>query len=117
MLKRATTAAIGSDLWGFPAGHIETDESPLACIRREMNEELGPEHALELLTQLEPVIDTQYGGVYEIHLFHFRWLSGHIQLNTEHTDYAWVGHKDYARYPTVPGVDEDLRYLKIWLPA
>jgi 8-oxo-dGTP pyrophosphatase MutT (NUDIX family) len=117
LIKRASNAAIGPRLWGLPAGHIESDESPLRCIHREMNEELGAEHTLKLLTQLEPVRDTQYGGIYEIHLFHFRWLSGRIQLNAEHTDYAWVSreHYHYAHYQTVPGVDEDLSLLRIWL--
>ncbi len=29
------------NMWDLPGGHIEPDETPLECIRREMMEELG----------------------------------------------------------------------------
>jgi hypothetical protein len=55
-----------------------------------------------------------YGGIYDIFLFHYKWLSGTITLNHEHTGYAWVAKEDYHHYSVVDGVDEDIYYLDIW---
>ncbi|MGR8950577.1 MAG: hypothetical protein ACU84Q_21240, partial [Gammaproteobacteria bacterium] len=61
-----------------------------------------------------PVRDTFYGGLYEIHLFHFIWRNGNIQLNEEHSDFRWVDKTQFAGLDAMFGVDEDIRYLGIW---
>jgi 8-oxo-dGTP diphosphatase len=114
LLKRSMDTALGPGLWGFPAGHIMAGESPQACSRRELDEEIGQQHVLELVNSLGPVPDTYYGGRYEIFLYHYRWLGGDIRLNHEHTDYAWVGRRDFKNYEVMYGIDEDLLYLEIW---
>ncbi len=114
LLKRSPQAPLGPGLWGFPAGHIERDESPAHCIKRELKEEIGADHMLAQITDIGPVRDTHYGGIYEIYLFHFTWQTGSIRLNHEHTDYAWVGREDFKSYKVMDGVDEDILYLDIW---
>ena len=114
LLKRSQNAELGAGLWGFPAGHIEANESPEGCSILENREELGDDIRLELVNRLGPVRDSFYGGIYEVHLFRYRWLSGEIVLNHEHTGYAWVGPKEYRNYPVMDGMDEDIAYLKIW---
>ena len=101
-------------LWGFSAGHIEAGESAETCALRELEEEIGANFSIERLAILEPVRDHYYGGVYEINLFHHRWLGGEVELNHEHSQYAWVNRQDYKRYAVMDGIDEDIRYLDIW---
>lgn len=113
-LKRAQNAKLGANQWGFPAGHIEDGESPMNCARRELGEEIGFDHQLELQQTHPPVRDLFYGGQYEVHLFHFLWRGGTIALNNEHNDSRWVSKSDFAALDTVVGVDEDIFYLKIW---
>ena len=114
LLKRGLATALGPGLWGFPAGHIDAGESPEACSIRELLEEIGSHHRITLINSVGPIRDTCYGGIYQIYLYHYRWLDGGIQLNHEHTEYAWVGKHDYKNYQVMDGIDEDLLYLGIW---
>lgn len=114
LLKRASDDPIGGGLWGFPAGHIETGESAFECGVREMAEEIGDDHELREIRRHGPVRDTFYGGKYEIHLFHFRWINGQVELNDEHTEYAWVDRTQFADYETMLGTEQDLVLLDIW---
>lgn len=113
-VKRAPDESIGAGKWGFPAGHIESGESPTECAIREMNEEIGWDHKIEQLNMLGPVRDTFYGGKFEIHLFHFCWTSGTVVLNNEHTEFAWVAASEFKDLDAVLGVEEDVVLLDIW---
>lgn len=115
-VKRAPDDSIAAGKWGFPAGHIETGESPFECAIREMNEEIGPEHKLAQIKMLGPVNDTFYGGKFEIHLFHFYWSSGTVVLNNEHTEFAWVAANGFKSLDVMLGVEEDIVLLGIWPP-
>jgi 8-oxo-dGTP pyrophosphatase MutT (NUDIX family) len=113
-LKRAPDRPLGPGLWGFPAGHIEDGETPADCARRELREEIGTRHSVTELARLAPMRDTSYGGIYEIHLFHFRWHHGDVQLNHEHTEYAWLAPGEHRRLEVMNGIDEDIRLLDLW---
>lgn len=114
LLKRSPHCALGPGLWGLPAGKIEPGESAEAAAYREMHEEIGPGHRVDLLRYVGPIRDTYYGGRYEIHLFHFHWHGGDVRLNDEHTAYAWVGKEAYQAYPVMDGIDEDIALLRLW---
>jgi len=113
LLKRSERAQLGPGLWGFPAGHIREDETPLECAMRELHEEIGTDVTTELLREFGPVRDTHYGGIYEVFLFHLRWLAGSITLNCEHTAYAWVDPSHIRDYDIMAGMEDDLDYLGI----
>jgi 8-oxo-dGTP pyrophosphatase MutT (NUDIX family) len=114
LLHRAPDQKIAASQWGFPAGHIEGGESPRECAEREMDEEIGPDHRLDLIRTLGPVRDTFYGGRFEIHLFHYRWLGGSVELNAEHTAFRWVGPGEFAELDVMLGVEQDIVLLDIW---
>lgn len=114
LLRRGKSTTLGPGLWGFSAGHIEPGESPRDCSLRELREEIGDNHEIELVNTIGPVRDTFYGGAFIIYLFQYRWHSGEIRLNHEHTDYAWVNRQHYKNYEVMDGIDEDLLYLNIW---
>ena len=114
LLKRYPGAKMQAGRWGFPAGHIEANETAAECAERERLEEIGDQHHVRFIKQYGPIRDTFYGGIYELMLFHQQWLGGEVHLNYEHTDYAWVGQQEYENYDIMDGIDEDLVYLNIW---
>jgi 8-oxo-dGTP diphosphatase len=114
LLRRSAGESFAPGLWGFPGGHIDGEETPENTILRELVEEIGPEARLEPAGRFGPVRDTLYGGIYEVHLFCYRYLGGALALNEEHDAFAWVAKEDYRRYPVVDGIDEDLFYLDVW---
>lgn len=114
LLRRAADATLGPGKWGFPAGHIEVGESPQACALREMDEEIGLHHDLVLLRSVGPVRDACNGADLEVYLFHHRWRRGRVDLNHEHTDFAWANPAALAQFDVMDGVAEDLAYLGIW---
>jgi 8-oxo-dGTP pyrophosphatase MutT (NUDIX family) len=114
LLKRHVNTEIGPGLWGFSAGHVETNETPEQCSQRELIEELGNNLDLRFLKQFGPFMDRYYGGHYELYLYHFAWLGGSISLNHEHTKFIWVSKEEFHSYPVVDGIDEDIFYLNIW---
>ena len=113
-VRRAPDESFAPGLWGFPGGHIEGEETPEETIARELSEEVGGGLRLRLLHRVGPVRDTLYGGVFEVHLFHYRFLDGEIVLNAEHDAFAWVDRRQYRDYPVVDGIDEDLLHLQVW---
>ncbi len=113
-LRRAPDRALGPNLWGFPAGHIEPGESARDGAYREMTEEIGSAVRVSELRALGPFRDSFYGGVYEINLYHMRWLSGAILLNQEHTDWCWASVETYRRLALMDGIEEDIALLDIW---
>lgn len=114
LLKRGHKTKLGPGLWGFPAGHIENDETPAKCSIRELQEEIGVNFDVKLVDRVGPVRDTYYGGIYQIYLFHYRWHGGEIRLNPEHTEYVWVSKEDFRNYSVMDGIDEDIQYFGIW---
>lgn len=97
--------------WEFPGGKIETNESPEACLKREIREELGIE--IDILEQL-PSFKHSYSANFSIELFPFRCncLTQEIHL-AEHKQIKWLSLEelkdlDWAK-ADVPIVD----YIKI----
>lgn len=113
-LHRADDRPLGPGKWGFPAGHIEDGESAEDCAAREMREEIGDSHVITELQRLGPIRDSLWGGIYELHLFHYRWHHGTVQLNHEHVAYAWLGPGEHRALPVMDGIDEDIRLLGVW---
>lgn len=113
-LRRAGHLRLGAGLWGFCGGRIEPGEAPEACSLRELAEEIGGDHRVQLVNALPVRSDSFYGGGMSIHLFHYRWLEGVVSLNREHTAWQWVSREEFREYAVMDGIDEDIDLLGIW---
>lgn len=87
--------AAGSDhpgQWEFPGGKIEADETAVACIRREISEEL--EVAIQVEAYLFPQTHDYGFKQIRLHPFVCRASSLQFQLN-EHDNLQWIGPDEW----------------------
>ena len=85
--------------WEFPGGTVEQNETPQACLKREMKEEFGI-----VVTVDEYIGKSIYHydhGAIQLLAYRVRWESGQIALN-DHADYRWVSAKQLADYDFAP---------------
>lgn len=106
LAKRTTDTDIHPGKWNFPGGKIEEqDENPAEAARRELKEETGLEEE-PVRTGESFTLDT-VDGVFKIFPVHFH-TSSDPELNTEHTDYQWIGTEELDSFETVNGLRRDL---------
>ncbi|MBI2070603.1 MAG: (deoxy)nucleoside triphosphate pyrophosphohydrolase [Elusimicrobia bacterium] len=89
-----------ADCWEFPGGKIEQNETPEACVARELMEELGIGVNVGLLAAENTFVYPT--GPVRILLFHARQTSGAIEKK-EHADLRWVAPEKLTDYPMLPG--------------
>lgn len=77
--------------WEFPGGKIQENESPEACIVRELEEELSV--TVAVAAPLVPVEFTYGSGKIRLMPFVCRITSGTILL-TEHVALKWLGKEE-----------------------
>ncbi|MEB2776477.1 (deoxy)nucleoside triphosphate pyrophosphohydrolase [Algoriphagus sp. D3-2-R+10] len=79
-------------LWEFPGGKIEEDESPEACLIREIKEELAI--SIRVISSLR-LNKHSYskGKVIQLMPFICRWESGEINL-LEHQEVKWLSRDE-----------------------
>ncbi|WDF67669.1 (deoxy)nucleoside triphosphate pyrophosphohydrolase [Sphingobacterium oryzagri] len=73
--------------WEFPGGKVEANESEEACLKREINEELGL--LIQVGTALDSVIYAYPTFTICLHPYHCTWLDGDLHLR-EHAQARWV---------------------------
>jgi 8-oxo-dGTP diphosphatase len=87
VLAAQRSAAMSMPLkWEFPGGKIKTGETPVACLHRELREELGVEVAL--LRMMPPTTHHYPDFAVTLHPF-VCILTGGVLCNHEHAALLW----------------------------
>ena len=85
--------------WEFPGGTIEQNETPQACLKREMKEEFGI--AVTVDDYIGESIYHYDHGTIKLLAYRTRWESGKMVLK-DHADFRWVSSKQLAEYDFAP---------------
>jgi A/G-specific adenine glycosylase len=94
--QRPQSSMLGG-LWEFPGGKLEPDDADLAaCLRREIQEELGVEIAVGAL--LTTVRHTYTHFRMTLHVFHAQWSHGTPQA-LGCADWRWVTLDELGAFP------------------
>lgn len=88
--------------WEFPGGKVEPGETPEACLKRELREELGIEARI-----MQIVLSTRHIYTHmaiELITYRAEVLSGDMRLH-DHSELRWVGPQELQGYD-FPEADE-----------
>ena len=85
--------------WEFPGGTVEQDETPEACLKREIREEFGIKVSVGRFLG-ESVYHYDHGSI-KLLAYQTYWESGKITLK-DHADYRWVFAEQLAEYDFAP---------------
>lgn len=96
--KRGKTKSL-PNLWEFPGGKIEENESPETCVVREIQEELKIN--IKINCHYKTVQHTYEFGDIKLISFLAEYENGTIKL-TEHTDYKWVNIDELHHFEFAP---------------
>jgi 8-oxo-dGTP diphosphatase len=83
------------DKWEFPGGKVEANETPEACLKRELEEELG------VVTEIGEFLCSskhEYSHIaIELLVYRAYHVSGQFEAH-DHTEIRWVVPKDLGNY-------------------
>ena len=99
LLAQRPTGKPYAGFWEFPGGKVELDESPAACLIREIWEELSI--GIQICRPLTPVLHAYPAKSIQLIPFLATWESGTLQL-TEHAQIQWLAQKDLLSLDWAP---------------
>ena len=97
--------------WSFCSGYVKEFESAEDTVLREIKEETGLNARIIKNGKLFQKDDKINGKSWVIMPFLCEVKSRDIKLDHENTEFRWINYKDIKKYPTVPGLEKDLKVL------
>ena len=114
LLAQRPEGKIMAGLWEFPGGKLEPDETPEACLIREMHEELGIDTWESCLAPLSFASHSYDDFHLLMPLFACRKWEG-IAQGREGQALAWVQPARLGDYPMPPADVPLIAVLRDWL--
>lgn len=100
----------GGGKWEMPSGRLEAGESLEEGLIREVYEETGL--SVRVLAPIATwcLPERSLVGV----TFVCDYLSGEVQLTSEHTEYAWIDINDFENYSRKPFILDSVERYRGW---
>lgn len=111
ILKKSSKDRNYPNRWSFCSGYIKEFESAEDTVLREVKEETGLDAKIVKKGVLFQANDKSNGKNWVIMPFLCEVKSKNVQLDHENVEFRWVNYKDIKKYPTVPGLQKDLKVL------
>jgi len=96
ILKRPPGEGWMPEKWGLPGGHIEENELPKDAAVREVKEETN--------LDLNNIFKLKQRG--QVMIYYSTSYNGQVQIDFEHTDWAWAPYDELDDYNTTPDLKE-----------
>lgn len=97
--------------WSFCSGYIKEFESAEDTVLREIEEETGLKAKIIKKGKIFQKNDKNNGKSWIIMPFLCGVKSKNVKLDHENIEFRWINYKDIKKYPTVPGLEKDLKVL------
>ena len=111
ILKKSSDDWNYPDKWSFCSGYVKEFESAEDTVLREIKEETGLKEKLITKGKLIHKDDKTKQKNWIIMVFLCEVKSRNVKLDHENVEFRWIDFKDLKKYPTVPGLEKDLKVL------
>ncbi|MBS3101373.1 NUDIX domain-containing protein [Candidatus Woesearchaeota archaeon] len=111
ILKKSPKDHLYPNKWSFCSGYVKEFEPAEGSVLREIKEETGLNAVIAKKGRLFQVSDKSKGRCWVIMPFLCKSKSRNVRLDHENAEFKWIKYSDIKRYPTVPGLEKDLKVL------
>jgi 8-oxo-dGTP pyrophosphatase MutT (NUDIX family) len=111
VLKRSMEVKTNKGRWAGVSGYVEPGETPRQTAYKELEEEVSarPEQ-VRLVREAPPLtfLDDEHDTTWVVHPFLFEDLGVNVELDWEHTEYAWIPRSTLGALDVVLGLRRTL---------
>ncbi len=111
ILKKSSDDWTYPDKWSFCSGYAKEFQSAEDNILREIKEETGLIGKIIKKGKLIQIEDKKKQKNWIVMAFLCTVNSAKVRLDKENADFKWVFPHEVKNYPTVPGLEKDLKVL------
>ena len=97
--------------WSFCSGYAKEFEAAEEIALREIKEETGLKGKILKKGKVFETKDSKNRKTWLVVPFLCEVNSRKVKLDHENVEYRWITHKELKKYPTVPGLEKDLKVL------
>lgn len=107
VLKRSQLDDHKPNVWETPGGGMDAEESPQNALIREISEETGL--VVAVADPFNVFTFKKDTGEFKIGItFICEYLSGEVQLSSEHSEYRWIEPQEFSQMESVPSLHEEV---------